>query len=148
MADIEFTNTKGMLAYYATLPAANDALILVPIQTTGLEADATLRDYDDLAALLAGTSNEHAMGRKTIIAGGITITVDDTANTKTIDIADQTYVAPAAGVQVGAFLLCYDPDTTAGTDSTIIPLTKQDAAVTPDGVNDIDVRWPSNLISW
>ena len=146
MADLEFTNAKGMTGYYMTLPAANDALILVPIQTTGLEADATLRDYDDLSTLLAGTSNEHAMGRKTITS--TTITVDDTANTKTIDVPDQTYVTPAAGVQVGKFLLCYDPDTTAGTDTTVIPLLAHDAAVTPDGTNDIDVRWPSNTISW
>ena len=77
MANFVFNIAKGRLRTYAELAGTNDALILVPIETTGIEADATLKDYDDLAALLAGTSNEQTTaGRKTITAA--TVTVDDT----------------------------------------------------------------------
>jgi hypothetical protein len=32
-------------------------------------------------------------------------------------------------------VICYDPDTTGGTDADLIPLTKHDLAWTPDGNN-------------
>lgn len=131
MADIVFNISKGRVAYYATLPAASDALIVVPIEATGLEADAALGDHDDLAALLAGTSNEQTtMGRKTVTS--VTVTVDDTNSWVDVDFADQTWVA-ATGNAVGALLICYDGDTGAGTDANIIPLTKHGFSVTPDG---------------
>jgi len=133
MANFVFNIAKGRAAYYATLPAANDALILVPLEAAGLEADATLKDYDTLSALLAGTSNEQTtLGRKTITAA--TVTVNDTTDTVAVDVADQTYTT-AAGNATGALLVCYDPDTTGGTDADIIPLTKHDWTVTPDGNN-------------
>jgi len=131
VADFVANIAKGKVKYYAELPATNDALIVVLLEATGLEADATLKDYDDLAALLAGSSNEQTtMGRKTITSA--TITVDDTNERVDIDIADQTWTA-ATGNAVGALLICYDPDTTTGTDSTLVPLTKHDFTITPDG---------------
>lgn len=133
MADFVFNIAKGKVAYYATLPATNDALVIVPLESAGLEADATLKDYDDLAALLAGSSNEQTtMGRKTVTA--VTETVDDTNDRVDVDFADPTWTA-ATGNAVGALVVCYDPDTTTGTDSTLIPLTKHDFSVTPDGAD-------------
>ncbi len=58
---------------------------------------------------------------------------DDTNDRFDIDIADQTWSAVAAGTAWTDLLVCYDPDTTGGTDSAIIPLTCHDFAVTPDG---------------
>lgn len=131
MADIVFNIAKGKAGYYATLPAANDALIAVPIETTGIVADATMRDYDDLATLLAGASNEQStMGRKTLAS--VTSTVDDANDRLDADFADVTWTA-ATGNAISAVIICYDPDTTGGTDSSIIPLTKHDFVVTPDG---------------
>lgn len=127
--------SKGRFAYYATLPAVNDALIIVVLEAAGLEADATLKDYDTLAALLAGTTNEQTtMGRKT--AAGVTVTVNDASDLVDVDMNDVTWTA-AAGNAVGALLVCYDPDTTGGTDADIIPLSKHDFTITPDGVNDV-----------
>lgn len=131
MADLTFNIAKGKLAYYAGLPAANDALIIIPLEATGLEADATLKDYDDVAALIAGTTNEQTtMGRKTVTS--VTVTIDDVNDRVDIDIADQVWTA-ATGNALGALLIAYDPDTTTGTDSTLVPQTKHDFAVTPDG---------------
>lgn len=141
MANIVFNVALGKVKYYAELPATNDALIIVPIEATGLEADATIRDYDDLAALLAGTSNEQTtVGRKTVNSG-LTLTVDDTGNTFTLDIPSQSYTSPT-GNAIGAFIVCYDPDTTTGTDSTLVPLLKHDVTWTPDG-NNATLDWPT-----
>lgn len=131
MADFVFNIAKGKFGYYAGLPATNDALIVVPIEATGLETDSTLKDYDTLSTLLAGSSNEQTtMGRKT--AGSVTWTVNDTSDIATLDIADITWTA-AAGNGVGALVVCYDPDTTGGTDADLIPISKHTFAVTPDG---------------
>jgi hypothetical protein len=131
MADIVFNVAKGRVAYYASLPAANDALVMVPLESSGLVADATMRDYDTLADILAGASNEQTtVGRKTLASA--TTTVDDTNDRVNLDAADVTWTA-GTGNAIGAVVICYDPDTTAGTDADLIPLTKHDVTWTPDG---------------
>lgn len=133
MANIVFNVALGRLAYYASLPAANDALTMVPLEASGLETDAVLRDKDDLAAVVAGTTNEQTtVGRKTLAS--VTVTVDDTNDRVNLDAADVTWTAPT-GNAIGAVMICYDPDTTGGTDADLIPLTKHDLAWTPDGNN-------------
>lgn len=133
MADVVFNIAKGKVVTYCELAGgANDALIVVPLEASGIEADAAIVDHDTLSALLAGTSNEQTtMGRKTISAS-VTITVDDTNNRVDVDIPDQVWTA-ATGNAIGDLLICYDGDTTAGTDANIIPLTLHDFAITPDG---------------
>lgn len=130
---------KGRTAYYSTLPAANDALILLLLKASGLEADGTLVDYDDVAALLAAANDEADFtnyGRKTITS--VTVTVDDTNDRVDVDIADQTWTAAggAANNSLGKAVIAYDPDTTGGTDSALIPLTYHDFVATTDG-NDL-----------
>lgn len=131
MADFVFNIAKGKVARYAMLPETNDALLVIPIEATGVEADATLIDYDTVAALLAATNNEQStMGRKT--AASVSVTVDDTNDRVDVDIADVVWSA-ATGNAVSDLLVAYDPDTTGGTDSDLIPLTFHDFSVTPDG---------------
>jgi hypothetical protein len=134
MSDFVFNNAKGMIRYYASLPATNDAFIVVPLESSGIETDSTLKDYDDLASLLAGTSNEQtSLGRKTVNSG-IVITVDDTNDRVDIDAPDQVWTA-TSGNAVGALLWCYDGDTTAGTDANIVPVSKHDFSFVPDGTD-------------
>ena len=134
MADVVFNIAKGKAGYYATLPAANDALIAIVLEATGLVADATMIDYDTVADILAGASNEQTtMGRKTLAS--VTSTVDDTNNWLDVDCADITWTA-ASGAATGAIVIAYDSDTTGGTDANLIPLTKHDFVATPDG-NDL-----------
>lgn len=131
MADLIFNIAKGREVHYASLPATNDAFIAVVLEATGLEADATLRDYDTLSALLAGSSNEQTtMGRKTL--AGVAVTVNDTTENVSVDANDITWSA-ATGNDTGALVVCYDPDTTTGDDTTLIPIAKYDFAVTPAG---------------
>lgn len=131
MADIVFNQALGKVAYYASLPGTNDGLVLVPIEATGLETDAVLRDYDNLGAILAAANNEQTtMGRKALAS--VTVSIDDSNDRVAIDAADVTWSA-AGGNPVGALIVCYDPDTTTGTDADLIPMSKHDFAVTPDG---------------
>ncbi|HVK44243.1 MAG TPA: hypothetical protein VM429_05005 [Micropruina sp.] len=134
MANLVLNVALGYLKRYAEqVGTGNAALVLVPIETAGLETDSVLRDKDDLAAFLSGTTNEQTtMGRKTVTA--CTVTVDDTNDRLALDIADQTWTA-AAGNPISKLLICFDPDTTTGTDSSIVPLTLHDLSLTPDGNN-------------
>lgn len=143
MSNFVFNNVKGKVRYYGELPAASDALILVPLQATGLEADNVLVTYTNLSALLAGPSNEQTtMGRKTL--ANVTVTVNNTTNTVNVDCDDVTYAA-ATGVPVGAFLVCYVPNNTVPNDTTTIPLTKHDFSVIPSGAS-IPVQISANGI--
>ena len=117
---------------------ANSALIIVALKATGIETDAVLKDYDDLAAILAAANDEATntgYARKTLTDADLTaLTIDDTNDRVDLDVADQTWTGVATtGGAWAKLLVCYDGDTTAGTDSNIIPLTAHDFSVTPDG---------------
>ena len=150
MANFVFNIARGTLHYYyhavenslavtatgtpAFTSTANAVFTIVLLETTGLEADATLADYDELAALLAGTSNEQTnQARKTLSDADLAAVPapDDTNNRYDLDIPDITWTA-LAGNAISKLLVCFDPDSTAGTDSSIIPLTAHDFVVTPD----------------
>lgn len=133
MADLVFNVAKGRVAHYAALTGTNDALVAVPLEASGIVSDATMKDYDTLDAILAGTSNEQAtMGRKTLAS--VAVAINDTDDRVEIDCANITWTA-ATGNAVGALVICYDPDTTVGTDVDLIPLVKLDFIYTPSGVD-------------
>lgn len=141
MANIVFNIAKGrVVEYYNRVKSndpANSALILVPIETSGLESDATLIDKDDLAALVSGTTNEQTtMGRKTLTDSDLASlpAPDDTNDRYEVSLPSVTWTA-ASGNPISKIVVCYDADTTGGTDSNIIPLTMFDAVATPDGNN-------------
>jgi hypothetical protein len=139
MANIVFNIAKGRVVEYYNRVESNDpsnaALILVPIETTGLESDATLIDKDDLAAVLSGTTNEQTtMGRKTLTDSDLAAlpAPDDTNDRYDVSLPTVTWTG-ATGNAISKMAVCYDPDTTGGTDSAIIPLTLFDCALTLDG---------------
>ncbi len=132
MANFVFNIAKGKVAYYAGLPAASDVLRVIPLESSGLEVDGTLKDYDNVSALLAGTTNEQTtMGRKS--ASSVVVTVDDTNNKITVDMADITWTS-ASGNAVAALIVCYDASG-SDADTVLLPLTKHDFTVTPNGTN-------------
>jgi hypothetical protein len=129
--DLTHNIAKGRVAEFGALAGANDAFIAIPIETTGIETAATMLDYADVAALLAGTSNEQTtMGRKTMAS--LVVTVDNTNNRTDVDAADITWTA-ATGNAISAVELAFDYDTTAGTDANIVPCVLLDAVATPAG---------------
>lgn len=105
------------------------------------QTDAVNRDLDDLAAIEAsGTNAELTSGtnanyaRKTLNdASGVTRTVDDANDWVDISCAAQTWTALGAGTAINHAIFSYDPDSTAGTDSTNVPLSQHAFAITPDG---------------
>lgn len=141
MADLVFNVSKGKVALYHDRvndnDPANSALVVVLLKTAA--SDATLRDQDTLAAILAGGSTEADFtnyARKVLTDADISAaTVDDSNDRVDADIADQTWTAAggASNNTLAKLLICYDSDTTSGTDSNIVPLTAHDFVVTTNG---------------
>jgi hypothetical protein len=143
MADIVLNNVKGRFAELYNRVDSNDptnaALIVLLLASSGLETDAVLRDKDTVTDLVSGTTNEATntgYGRKTLTdADIVAFAPDDTNDRVDLDIPDQTWTAVAndGTGAIGALVVCYDSDTTGGTDANIVPGTKHDFAVTPSG---------------
>lgn len=143
MADFIFNQAKGKFAEWAVRVNNNDPTnsIFGASLWNMSETDATNKDLDTTAALEAAGSNaELTSGTNANYArkvldntSGITITIDDTADATKVDIADQTWVGLGAGTAVTDFVLDYDSDSTAGTDSNRVPVSQHDFAITPDG---------------
>jgi len=114
----------------------NAVLTIVVIDTSA--TDATLKDLDTLALVLADgntaevTNTNYArieLDDTDIVA----FAPDDTNDRVDLDIPDQTWSAVAAGDSWTDLLICYDSDSTGGTDTNIVPMTQHDFSVTPDG---------------
>jgi len=135
MGNIVFNIAKGRIKAYAELPLTNDALLVVLLKAAGLEADGTIADHDTLSALLAAANDEAdftGYGARKALAS-IAFDLDDTNNWLDIDAADPTaWTNSGASQAIGACLICYDDDTTGGTDANIVPLVKLDCVVTFD----------------
>lgn len=118
---------------------ANAVLVVVLLETAA--ADATLEDFDELDALLGGTSVEAAFtnyARKVLTDSDVTApTPDDTNNRQDADIPDQTYTSAggASNETLAKLLVCFDSDSTGGADTAIIPLTHHDFVITTDGTD-------------
>ena len=141
MANVVYNIAKGRIVELYNRVKSNDpansALILVPLETSGLESDATLLDKDDLAAVLSGATNEQTtMGRKILTDADLAAlpAPDDTNDRFDISLPTTTWTA-ATGNAISKILVCYDGDTTGGTDANIIPLCMFDFVVTPSGTD-------------
>lgn len=156
MANGTFNIAKGRSAAYAdnvnNNTPATSGLILVLLKVA--EADATLEDYDNLSLLLAGANTEADFtdgvtpyARKTLTdTDSITVTTDDSANTVSIDFPDQVWTSAGGTTDntLVKMIMCYAPDV-AGADSTLIPLTHHDFAITTNG-NDLTATINANGI--
>lgn len=141
MADFVFNIAKGRVAELynrvKTNDPANSALVAVVLASAGLETDAVLKDADTLDAVVAGTTNEvtnTGYARKVLTDADLAaFAADDTNDRVDLDIADLAFGAITAGDGWAKLLICYDSDTTTGTDANIVPLCAYDAILTPDG---------------
>ena len=141
MANIVFNIAKGRAIELHDRVESNDpstsALILIPIETSGLEADSVLIDADTVAAVLAGATNEQTtMGRKTLTdteLASIPAPVD--ASDYNERSLPTTVWTGATGNPISKILVAYDPNSGSGTDSDLIPMTMFDFAQTPSGAD-------------
>lgn len=145
MADGVFNIAKGKIRYYAELPAANDALLVVLLKSTGLDADDTLNNYHDLGALLAVNHECDFTNYARQTLASVSVSEDDTNNWVNLSASNFTYTAAGGATNntVGKLLIAYDPDTTSGTDSSVIPLTYHDCSFTTDGT-DVTIQLASS----
>jgi hypothetical protein len=141
MANIIFNVSKGRgVEFYNRVKSndpANSALVLIPIEAAGLEADAVLVDADTVAAVLAGATNEQTtMGRKVLTDAELAAfpAPDDANDRYDVSLPLVTWTA-AAGNAIAKILVAYDSDTTGGTDANMIPMSMFDFAVTPSGTD-------------
>ena len=130
MADGIFNIAKG--AFVEKIRDVNAKILVVLLQAAN--ADATLADFNDLAALLADAGNTEATftnyARKTGLTG--TINVDDTNDRVDVSILDQTWTAAGGATNntLVKLLVCYEE---SASDAGRIPLSYHDFAVTTDG---------------
>ena len=97
MADIVFNVAKGKFAAYfdrvANNDPANSAIVIVLLKVA--EADDTLKDYETLAALLAGSNTEADFtnyARKVLTDAVISVTTPDHTNDRMdAPIPEQTF---------------------------------------------------------
>lgn len=143
MANYTFNIAKGRVVELYNRVESNDpstsALILIPLSVQGTESEA--QDYDTVAAVLGGTSNEQTGGgwvRKTLTDTELAAlpAPDDSGNLYAVQVPSVTWTAPTAGSDTVALLIAYDANTGSGTDSDLVPLTSHTFAVTADG-NDV-----------
>lgn len=144
MANRVFNVAKGMVNAYHDRVVRSDpatsALLLIILQSC--EDDDALDDYATISALLASAGNVEAdftnYERKVIAGSQISLSsVDNTSNQRSADFSDQIY-SLAGGVLDNALLkliVCYEPNTSSGTDADLVPLTHHDFVATTDGQN-------------
>jgi hypothetical protein len=142
VANIVFNVAKGRVVEMYRRVEENDPatarLVLVPIETSGLESDAALIDSLTLAEVLDGATNEQTtMGRKFLSDTELAaFPGPDTGNDRyDVSLPTVTWTA-ASGNAISKIVVAYDPNSSA--DSAIIPLTMFDAVATPDG-NDLQL---------
>lgn len=131
IADFQFNVSLGREVELYNRVDSNDptnsALIMMILAGTGLEQSEVLRDKDTFSDLVSGTTNEvtnTGYARKTLTDADLTTyTVDDSDNSITLEIPVQTFSTISSGDSWAMAVLGYDPDTTAGTDTTVIPIT-------------------------
>ena len=144
MANGVFNIAKGKVNEYVSRVDANDpancALVVVLLKVTS--SDATLKDFATLAAVLAGGNTECDFTNyaRKVIDDTLLVapTPDNTGDTQSADITTDPVWASAGGAtnnSVVRMLVCYDPDTTSGTDASIVPLTFHDVSLTTNGGN-------------
>jgi hypothetical protein len=137
MADGVFNIAKGAAVEKFRDSAANGIILLL----TANEVEATLVDYDDIAALLVPAGNTEAVftsyARKTGLTGSIT--VDDSNDRVDLDFPDQTWSPAGNGTNetMTKAIMAYEE---AAADATRIPLTHHDFTPTTDG-SDLTIQF-------
>lgn len=142
MANFIFNIAKGRLVEFMNRVDSNDpansAIILVPCSASDTAANA--QDAATLTAALATAIDEQTGGgwvRKTLTDTELAaIAVDNTNDRFPATLPSVTWTTPTAASNTTGLLVCYDSDTTGGTDANILPLAHLDFAVTADG-NDV-----------
>lgn len=140
MADQVFNIALSRVGEFYNRVDQNDPTnaVLTILVVVSTDTDALVKDVDDLAELLAlaltaeVTNTNYA--RIELIDTDLAAFAPDDGNDRVdLDIADQTFSNILAGDNWTDLVICYDADSTGGTDANIVPLCWYDFIITPDG---------------
>jgi hypothetical protein len=139
LSNFVFPYAKGRWVDKYSLLLGTDNIVVVVLQSGGLQADATLETYQFLSQLLTAGNVEATFtnyARHVLTGTSITVSVNTSTGVTTVDISDQVWNAAGGATNntLGALLTCYRP-TSASTDASVLLLTKHDFAVTTTGGN-------------
>lgn len=131
MASVQFNISKGReVELYERVNSSdptNSALIFMVLESGSANGLSGLVDFDTFAAILAGGYTEVGntnYARKTLTDADLAAwTPDDTNNWIRLVLPLQSWANIGAGDTWDLGVWGYDPDTTGGTDSAIIPIT-------------------------
>ena len=132
MGNIVFNIAKGRPVQQGITDATKFGILLLKVA----ETDATLIDYDTVAAILAGSNTEANFtnyARKTGITA--TVTVDDTNDRTDVDMADQTWTSAGGATNNSLVKLIVYYEVSAS-DAGRVPVSAHDFVATTDG-NDL-----------
>ena len=141
MANVVFNIAKGRIVEYYNRVKSNDpstsALVITPIETSGLEADSALIDSDNVTEVVDGTTNKQTtMGEKVLTDADLAALPAPNDGSDYYEVSLPTVIWTAAsGNAISKLLVAYRPNTGAASDTTDIPLTLFDFAVTPSGTD-------------
>lgn len=139
MADKVCAMGYGEAAYYARLPAASDALVLVLLKKTGIQSDSILQNYTNLASMIAGSPECTAANySRQQVTTGTTVTWDTVNRRKDCSFPPKTIATLGDSTtlqQVQKLVVCYWPTVGTGGDSAILPLTFHDYFHVCDGTD-------------
>jgi hypothetical protein len=104
---------------------ANSALVVVPLA--------------DVLALAVTERSTNGWNRKTLTDADLAAlpAPDDPNDRRDLDLPTMTWTPSGAGGNTTDLLVCYDADTTAGTDANIVPCTLHDWPMTADGSDQV-----------
>jgi hypothetical protein len=158
MAGVEFNISKGReVEFYNRVKSndpANSALIMMIIATGSAGGLSGFVDFDTFATVLAGGYSEvtnAGYSRKTLTDASLSAWApDDTNNRVLLTLPLQTFATITAGNNWDFAVIGYDPDTTSGTDTTIVPISASElrvngTAMVPAGDN-LNVDFSSGWI--
>ena len=142
MANAPFNVAKGRAIEYYNRVSNNDpgTSVFILVLATGSATDATLRDFDTLAQVLADANVTEATFdnyvRKPLTDTDIAAFPgpDDTNDRYDVTLPDTTWTAAGGTTNntLTRLFVCYDP-TGASADSAIVPVAFHDFSVTTNG---------------
>lgn len=143
MADFIFNVALGRVSEFAQRVDSGDPagarFVVLLLASTGLEAEADLKDSDTFADVVDGTTNEATntnYAKKILAAADVgPFAPDDTGDKYDIDIPDQTWAGVAADGtgNIGALVIGYTSSGASPTDAQITPISHHTFSVVPDG---------------
>lgn len=129
MTDLVFNIAKGAAAE----KVRDDATAVGVLLIKSAVAAATMKDYNTVAAVLAGASAEPTDGsyaRKTGLTA--TVTVDDSNDRVDLDIADQTWSSLAGAESIEQAIVFIEE---SASDAGRVPISAHDFVITTDGTD-------------